>query len=96
MYQGSEHSGIYHVLRRSVGRRASILATNVSIWAIPGFSCRNLVAIVLIYVENGAAYLPFDSEDPCPLRELEELVRYCESENLYLIVGCDSNSHHNA
>jgi hypothetical protein len=29
-------------------------------------------------------------------RELEELVRYCENENLYLIVGCDSNAHHTA
>jgi len=39
-------------------------------------------------------YLPYDSEDPPPSRELEELVRYCESEDLYLIVGCDSNAHH--
>jgi len=31
---------------------------------------------------------------PPPSRELEELVRYCENENLCLIVGCDSNAHH--
>ena len=31
-----------------------------------------------------------------PSRELEELVRYCESKNLYLIVGCDSSAHHAA
>jgi hypothetical protein len=36
------------------------------------------------------------SEDPPPSRELEELVQYCESENLYLLVGCDSNAHHTA
>jgi hypothetical protein len=29
------------------------------------------------------AYLPYDSEDPPPSKELEELVRYCENENLY-------------
>jgi hypothetical protein len=29
-----------------------------------------------------------------PSRELEELVQYCENENLYSIVGCDSNAHH--
>jgi len=28
------------------------------------------------------------------MREFEELVRYCEEENLYLVTGCDSNSHH--
>jgi len=27
-------------------------------------------------------------------KEFEELVHYCEEENLYLVTGCDSNSHH--
>jgi hypothetical protein len=25
---------------------------------------------------------------------LEDPVRYCEKENLYLVVGCNSNEHH--
>jgi len=41
-----------------------------------------------------SAYLPYDSEDPPSSKELEELVRYSEYENLYLVVGCDSNAHH--
>jgi len=41
-----------------------------------------------------SAYLPYDSEDPPPSKELEELVRYSEYENLYLVLGCDSNAHH--
>ena len=84
--------------------RACILSRNMNTWMLPGFSCRDLVAILVKYNENGAekrlvicsAYLPFDSEDPPPSRELEELVRYCESEDLYLIVGCNSNAHHDA
>jgi hypothetical protein len=36
-----------------------------------------------------SAYLPCDSEDPPPFKELEDLVHYCEKENLYLVVGCD-------
>ena len=63
-----------------------------------------LVAVLVKYFEDGAerqlvvcsAYLPYDSEDPPPSRELEEFVRYCDSENLYLIVGFDSNAHHAA
>jgi len=82
--------------------RACILARNVNAWMLPGFSCRDLVAILVKYIENGAekqlvicsVYLPYDSKDPPPSRELEELMRYCESEDLYLIVGCDSNAHH--
>jgi len=58
-------------------------------------------ARILLYHEDGAerrlvvcsAYLPYDSEDPPTPMELEELVRYCENENLYLVVGCDSNTH---
>jgi hypothetical protein len=41
-----------------------------------------------------SAYLPYVSEDLYPSRGLEELVRYCENENLYLIVGCDSVAYH--
>jgi hypothetical protein len=68
---------------------------------LPGFPSRDLVAVLIKYNENGAerrlvvrsAYLPYNSENPPPPIELEELVRYCENENLYLVVGCDSNAH---
>jgi hypothetical protein len=42
------------------------------------------------------AYLPYDSKDPPPTKELEELVRHCERVKLYLIVRSDSNAHHSA
>lgn len=41
-----------------------------------------------------SAYLPYDFKDPPLAREFEELVRYCEEENSYLIIECDSNSNH--
>ena len=71
---------------------------------LPGFSCRDLVAVRIKCDEEGAeqrlvvctAYLPYDSHDPPPSKELEEIVRYCENENLYLVVWCDSNAHHSA
>jgi len=54
------------------------------------------------YNEEGAerrlvvcsAYLPYDSEDPTPTKEFEDLVHLCEKEILYLVVGCNSNAHH--
>jgi hypothetical protein len=84
--------------------RACILARNMNLWVLPEFSCRDLVAVLVKYNEEGterrmvvcSAYLPYDSEDPPPSRELEDLMRYCEKENLYLLVGCDSNAHHTA
>jgi hypothetical protein len=80
--------------------RACVLVRFASSWILPGFSGRDLVLVK--YLEDGterrvvicSAYLPYDAKDP-PSRELEELVRYCE-EHLHLIVGCDSNAHHDA
>jgi hypothetical protein len=82
--------------------RACILVGGMTSWLLPGFSCRDLVAVLAKYLEDEterqvvicSAYLPYDSEDPPPTKELEELVRYCEEEHLYLIIGCDSNMHH--
>jgi len=69
---------------------------------LPGFSCGDLVAVLIKYNEDGAegqfvvcsAYLPYDSKDPSPSNEYEKLVRYCESKNPYLVTGCDSDAHH--
>jgi hypothetical protein len=84
--------------------RACVLAGSMISWMLPGFSCRDLVAVLFTYLEGGterllvicSAYLLYDSEDPPPTKELEDLVRYCEEENLYLIFGCDSNAHRSA
>jgi len=82
--------------------RAFILARNMNAWVLLGFSCRDLVANLVKYIEDGAerqlvvcsAYLSYDSKNLPPSRELEELIHYCEMEDLYLIVGCDANAHH--
>ena len=52
--------------------RACILARNMNIWELPGFSCRDLVAVLVTYEVDGAekrlvvcsVYLPYDSDDP--------------------------------
>jgi hypothetical protein len=41
-----------------------------------------------------SAYLPYNSKDPPLSKEFEDLVRYCEKENLHIVVGCDFNAHH--
>jgi hypothetical protein len=66
------------------------------------FSCRDLVTAIINYNADGAerllvvcsAYLPYDSENPPPSKELKEVVRYYDSENLYLIVSSDSKAYH--
>jgi hypothetical protein len=77
-----------HTLYSAGGKdRACILARNMNMWVLPGFSCRDLVVVLVKYIEDGeerrlavcSAYLPYDSEDPPPSRELEEPARYCEN-----------------
>jgi hypothetical protein len=72
---------------------------NETAWMLPGFSCRDLVAVLIKYKEGAerrlvvcSAYLPYDSEDPPSSKKSEELVRYSENENLYLVVECDSSA----
>ena len=62
--------------------RSSILTRNTNACVLPNFSCRDLVAILMKYVEDEtesrlvvySAYLPYDPEDHPPSRETEELV----------------------
>ena len=82
--------------------RACIMARDKNTWMLLGLSCSNLVAVLVNYKEGKterclvvcSGYLPYVSSDPPLTRESEELVCYCEEENLYLVTGCDSNSHH--
>ena len=41
-----------------------------------------------------SVYLPIDTAPPT--KELEQLVSHCESNNLPLVIACDSNSHYTA
>lgn len=40
-----------------------------------------------------SAYLPYDSPDQPPSKEVENLVKYCEERNIGVIIGCDANAH---
>jgi hypothetical protein len=53
--------------------QACILTRNETAWMLPGFSCRDLVAVLILYNEGAerclivcSAYLPYNSEDPPP------------------------------
>jgi hypothetical protein len=62
----------------------------MNIWRLPGFSSTDLPGVLINYNEGEAdrrlvvcsASLLYDSEDPHPIREFEELVRYCEKKNV--------------
>jgi len=88
---------------RGIDRSKSCILKRIkTTWMLPGLSCRDLVAILIKYNEDGAerwldvccAYLPYYSKDPPTSKEFKELARYCESKNIFLVIGCDFNAHY--
>jgi hypothetical protein len=41
-----------------------------------------------------SAYLPYDSDEPPPTKEVRDITDYCYSRKKQLIIGCDANAHH--
>jgi splicing factor 45 len=41
-----------------------------------------------------SAYLPYDSPNPPPSEDLEQLEPFCGHSNLWIIIGADANIHH--
>jgi hypothetical protein len=40
-----------------------------------------------------SAYLPYDSDEPPPTKEVRDITEHCQSRKKQLIVGCDANAH---
>jgi hypothetical protein len=40
-----------------------------------------------------SAYLPYDSDEPSPTKELRDITDYCQRRKKHLIIGCDTNTH---
>jgi hypothetical protein len=41
-----------------------------------------------------SAYLPYDSDEPPPTKEMKDIIDQCQSRKEQLIIGCDANAHH--
>jgi hypothetical protein len=41
-----------------------------------------------------SVYLPYDSDEPPPTKEMRGILDYCYSWKKQLIIGCDENAHH--
>jgi ribonuclease HI len=81
--------------------RACIAAsTNSGCTIIPELCCNDLVAAVVNLGQGrsravvASAYFPFDSPGPPPTTEFTNLVEWCKTRQLPLLVGIDANAHH--
>ena len=66
------------------------------------YSTRDLVAIKIKYLDDnveknlivGSAYLPYDSIERPPSKEITDILIFAKNNNLPIIIGCDANAHH--
>lgn len=78
-------------------RPRTCIITNGQVTSNPIFTYRDLTAVRVAFpgisdFVLASAYFPHDVCSPPP--EMNELLSYCTRNNLQLLVGCDSNSHH--
>jgi splicing factor 45 len=60
--------------------------TTVRITYTYGRGCEELIA--------ASAYLPYDSDEPPPTKEVRDITDYYQSRKKQLIIACDANAHH--
>jgi hypothetical protein len=66
------------------------------------FCSRDATTVRITYTYGGgnrelvitSAYLPYDSDEPPPSKEVKDITDYCYSRKKQLIIGCDANAHH--
>lgn len=85
-----------------IPRACIIISNELKASLLPQFITDDLVAMILNIKEAGtitkiavaSAYLPYDSVQQPPGAVVEELVSFCQSQGLPLLLCCDANSHH--
>ncbi|XP_023712419.1 uncharacterized protein LOC111867116 isoform X2 [Cryptotermes secundus] len=67
------------------------------------WSCsRDATAVRITYTYRGGSreliialvYLPYDSDEPPPAKEMRDIIDYCFSRKKQLTIGYDANTHH--
>lgn len=83
--------------------RPGIVASRVEASLLTEFSNEDLTAVLLNIRRHSkgvmglivrSVYMPYDSAEPPPQKEVKQLVAFAKERRLNLLLGCDANSHH--
>jgi len=85
-------------------RSCILVRGNIQFLTLHQFCSRDLTTVELTWRAGGkvckaivgSVYLPYDSSDPPPSRELDLLVEETLAGGQQLILGCDANAHHSS
>jgi hypothetical protein len=95
--------GTFYTVAPGVNSRSCIYIMN-HINALPllEFCSWDTTSVRIIYTYGegnrelvvSSAYLPYDSDEPPPSKEVKGIIDYTHSRKKQLIFGCDANAHH--
>jgi hypothetical protein len=102
--RGFSNSGgtIFSVAPEGNPRSCIYVRNHINALPLLELCSRYVTTVRMTYMRRGSweeliinsAYLPYDSDEPPPTKELRDVIEYCCSRKKKLIIGCDANAHH--
>jgi hypothetical protein len=93
---------IYAIAPIKNSRSCIYIRNHINALPLLEFCSRDATTVRITYTYGGgnrelvvtSAYLPYDSDEPPPSKEVKDIIDYCYSREKQLIIGCDANAHH--
>jgi hypothetical protein len=92
---------LYTVALGLKSRSCSYNRNHINALSLLEFCSRDATMVRITYTSGGgkelvvsSAYLPYNSDEPTPSKEVKDIIDYCHSRKKQLITGCDANAQH--
>jgi hypothetical protein len=93
---------VYSVAPENNARSCIYVRNHINALSLLEFCSKDATMVRITYTYSGSceelivasAYLPYDSDEPSPTKEVKHITDYCHSTKKQPSIGCDANAHH--
>jgi hypothetical protein len=93
---------VYSAAPENNARSCIYVRNQINVLPLLEFCSRDATTVRITYTYGGVceelivalAYLPYDSDEPPPAKEVRDIFEHCQSRKKQLIVRCDANAPH--
>jgi hypothetical protein len=93
---------VYSVAPGNNARSCIYIRNQINALPLLELCSRDATTLRITYTHRGgckelivaSAYLPCDSDEPPPTKKMRDIIDYCQSRKMQLIIGCDAHAHH--
>jgi splicing factor 45 len=93
---------IYSAVLQNDARSCVYIRDHLNVLPLSEFCSRDTTTVRMTYTDGGSskeliatsAYLPYDSDEPPPTKEVRDITDYCHNRKKQLIMACDAIAHH--